>query len=102
MKTVSLAKASRSLAEYAGELDGEIMVVTKGNRPLAALVPLRNIDGESWTLSSHPEFLRLMDRARREIDGGKSLSLGAVRARVRGRKSAPERTAPATARRRRG
>src|SRR3990172_9273939 len=75
MRKVSLAQASRSLAEYATELDGDIVVITKGNQPLAALVSLRNVDRESWSLSSHPEFLKLIARARREIAKGKSLSL---------------------------
>jgi hypothetical protein len=32
------SKASRSLAEYARELNEDIMVVTDGNRPVAAIV----------------------------------------------------------------
>jgi antitoxin (DNA-binding transcriptional repressor) of toxin-antitoxin stability system len=99
MKKVSLAQASRPLAEYASELNGDIVVVTKGNRPLAALVSLRNVDRESWSLSSHPEFLKLITRARREIAKGKSLSLEEMRTRAGGRRSPNKRLRPTVPRR---
>lgn len=82
MRKVSLARASGSLAKYASELDDEIVVVTCGRRPLAALVPLSNVDREALALSTSPEFLRLMKRARAEIAAGKSLSLAEMRARA--------------------
>ena len=82
MKKVTIRQASRSLAQYAAELDDEIVVVTRRNRPLAALVPLRNVDRESLALSSHPEFLKLFKRARREIAAGRTLSLQEMRDRV--------------------
>jgi len=102
MRKVSLAQASRSLAEYATELDGDIVVITKGNQPLAALVSLRNVDRESWSLSSHPEFLKLIARARREIAKGKSLSLEEVRTRAVGRRPPNKRLQPTAPRRRGG
>ncbi len=101
MRKVSLAQASRSLAHYASELKDDIVVVTKGRRPVAALVPLRNVDRESLALSSHPEFLKVIARARREIAGGRSLSLQEIRARVLPRRSPNKRRRP-IARKRRG
>ena len=47
MKTIKLASASRSFAEYAKELDDQIVVVTDRNKPVAAVVPLKNVDRES-------------------------------------------------------
>jgi antitoxin (DNA-binding transcriptional repressor) of toxin-antitoxin stability system len=82
MKRISLAKASRSLAEYAVELGGEVVVVTKDRRPFAVLVPLERVDREALALSSHPEFVQLVTRARRQLARGKSLSLKEVRGRV--------------------
>lgn len=82
MKKVSIAQASRSLREYASELDEDMVVVTKGARAVAALVPLKNVDRESLSLSAHPEFLKLIRRARAEFAAGKSLSLAEVRHRV--------------------
>ena len=75
MKTIKLSQASRSLAEYASELHDEIMVVTEGNKVVAAIVPLRETDRESLALSGHPEFLRLIARSRAEFREGRTLSL---------------------------
>lgn len=80
MKTLALSTASRSLAEYASELDDEIVLRTKRNRPIAAIVPLRNVDRETLALSSHPGFLALIERSRREVAAGKTLSFEQMRA----------------------
>jgi len=82
MKKISLSKASRSLAQYAAELNDEVIVVTKGRTPVAALVPLKNVDRESLALSTHPEFMRIIARSRRRIVAGKTLGIADVRARV--------------------
>ena len=74
LKKLALSTASRSLAEYASELDDEVILLTKRNRPFAAIVPLRNVDRESLALSTHPGFLALIERSRREVAGGKTLT----------------------------
>ena len=83
MRKISLAKASRSLAQYAAELTDEIIVVTKGHSPYAALVPLANVDRESLAVSTHPEFMKLINRARRRFAEGKTLDLEEMKTRVR-------------------
>jgi antitoxin (DNA-binding transcriptional repressor) of toxin-antitoxin stability system len=80
MKTLALSTASRSLAEYASELDDEVVLLIKRNRPIAAIVPLRNVDRETLALSTHPGFLALIERSRREVAAGKTLSLAEMRA----------------------
>ena len=102
MKKVTVAKASRSLSEYATDLKDEIVVVTENNRPVAALVPLKNVDREALELSAHPEFLRLIKRSRAEIKAGKSVSLDEMRKRVLSRRSAKKRSQPTAAKRRGG
>jgi antitoxin (DNA-binding transcriptional repressor) of toxin-antitoxin stability system len=92
MKTLALSTASRSLAEYASELDDEVILLTKRNRPFAAIVPLRNVDRESLALSSHPGFLALIERSRREVAAGKTLSLAEMRAALAPEGRAPEST----------
>jgi len=91
MKTIKLASASRSLAEYAKELDDQIVVVTDRNKPVAAVVPLRNVDRESLSLSSHPEFLEIVARSRRQFAAGKTLSLEEMRRAVFPRRAANKR-----------
>jgi prevent-host-death family protein len=93
MKTLALSTASRSLAEYANELDDEVVLLTKRNRPVAAIVPLRNVDRETLALSTHPGFIALIERSRRQVAAGKTLSLEEMRAALkrRGRTSRSRR-----------
>ena len=79
MRTIQLSQASRPLAEYADELDDEIVVLMKKNRPVAAIVPLPNVDRESLSLSSNPKFLRLIQRSRADFAAGRKRSLQEVR-----------------------
>jgi antitoxin (DNA-binding transcriptional repressor) of toxin-antitoxin stability system len=79
MRTIQLSQASRPLAEYADELDGEIVVLMKRNRPVAAIVPLRNVDRESLSLSTNPKFLKLIQRSRADFAAGRKRSLEEVR-----------------------
>ena len=57
---MELSSAVQSLATYAAGLGGEILVVTKRRRPVAAVVPLMNLDWEWVALSQHPEFTELV------------------------------------------
>ncbi|HVT60861.1 MAG TPA: hypothetical protein VHR45_20995 [Thermoanaerobaculia bacterium] len=79
MKTVDLAEASKSLSAYADDLDDEPIIFTVGDRPVAALVSLRNVDRECLALSTRPEFRRLMEAAREEIKRGDVVSLDAMK-----------------------
>lgn len=74
MKTVDLAQATAPLAEYAQKAKGETVVVTAAGKPIAALVPLENTDGETVKLSTHPQFLALIERSRKrqKTEGGLS------------------------------
>ena len=78
MRTIKLSQASRPLAEYTDELDDEIVVLTKKNRPVAAIVPLRNVDRESLSLSTNPKFLKLSQRSRADFAAGRKRSLQEV------------------------
>ena len=75
MKSINLATADRSLADYAGELGKEIVVLTRGGRPVAAIVPLRDIDRKSLVLSQHPAFLEIIARSRAELAAGRKMTL---------------------------
>ncbi len=79
MKTIKLSEASRPLAEYASDLDEDIVLVTGRNRPIAAVVSLRNVDREVLALSRSPQFLRIIERSRRDFAAGRSRSLAEVR-----------------------
>ena len=51
-----VAYPRQPLAQYASELKDEIVVVTKGRRAVAALVPLKNVDRESLALRPPPSL----------------------------------------------
>jgi antitoxin (DNA-binding transcriptional repressor) of toxin-antitoxin stability system len=82
MKSIALSRATRSLADYAHDLDNDIVVLTEDNKPVAAIVPLRGADRASIALSMHPGFLKLIARSRREFVAGKTLSLAEMRSAV--------------------
>jgi len=79
MRTIELSSASKPLAAYIGKSANAITVVTARNKPIAAIVSLRNVDRESLALSSSPEFIRIVSRARREFRRGREISLAEMR-----------------------
>ncbi len=84
MKTIDIEKDPlKPLAEYTKELGEEVLVFTSNKKPVAAMVPLKNIDTESLALSYHPEFLELIEKARAEVKAGKTLSLEEMKKEVR-------------------
>ena len=64
MKTVEVAQATASLAEYARDMRNGPLILTVGGKPVAALVPIENADLETVTLSTDPQFLALIERSR--------------------------------------
>jgi antitoxin (DNA-binding transcriptional repressor) of toxin-antitoxin stability system len=64
MKTLEVAQATAPLAEYAGDVKNEPLILTINGKPVAALVPIENADLETVTLSTHPQFLALIERSR--------------------------------------
>lgn len=75
MKKIEISLASKPLSEYAKDLEDEIVVLTSDDKPVAAIVSLKDVDRESWALSTSDVFLELIEKARAEIAMGKSLSL---------------------------
>lgn len=72
MKTLEISKATAPLAEYAQSVSKEPIVLTVGGKPVAALVAIENTDLETAMLSTHPQFLALIERsrARQKAEGG--------------------------------
>ena len=78
MKTLEIGQASKPLSEYAKEVRDETIVLTSNNEPIAAIVSLKNIDStdlELLSLSANPEFMKIIETARKELRNGKKLSL---------------------------
>jgi antitoxin (DNA-binding transcriptional repressor) of toxin-antitoxin stability system len=79
MKTLDLEAASGSLAEYARRLDGKPVVVTCNGQPIAALVPIDGMDLESLSVGTSPDFLDLIERARRRRKAAGTVSEDEIR-----------------------
>ena len=79
MKTLELNKASKPLSTYAAELGvGDLLIMSK-NKPIAALVSLKDADSEEMLLSLNPTFLKIIRQARAEVRRGKVVSLAQVK-----------------------
>ena len=78
MKAMKLPKEIQSLLDIAETVEEETLVFTKKKRPVAALVSLRKVDRESLALSTNPQFLKIIETARKEVRAGKTTSLEAV------------------------
>ena len=102
MKRLKLSSAVRPLADYVADLGGETVVLTEGNRAVAAIVPLKNVDRESLALSQHPEFLELIARSQEEFARGRTISLDEVKRRVLAGRAPNKRMQPTTRKARRG
>jgi len=72
MKTLEMAKATAPLVEYARDLNKEPVILTVRGKPVAALVSIENADVETVTLSTHPQFIALIERSRvrQKVEGG--------------------------------
>lgn len=72
MKTLEITQATAPLAEYARGVSKEPVILTEDGKPIAALVPIENADWETVELSTHPQFLALIERsrARQKAEGG--------------------------------
>jgi PHD/YefM family antitoxin component YafN of YafNO toxin-antitoxin module len=79
MKTIKLSEASRPLAEYARQLDEDIVLIADRNQPVAAVLSLTHVDQEVLSLSRSPQFLKIIRQSRRDFRAGRSRSLAEVR-----------------------
>ena len=78
MKAMKLPKELESFLDVAEATEEETLVFTKRKRPVAALVSLKKVDRESLALSTNPQFLRIIENARKEVRAGKTVSLEAL------------------------
>ena len=76
MKSLRIKQATAPLAEYVRRVGKTPLIVSAKGKPVAALVSLENADWETVTLSSHPDFIALIERSRgrQKKEGGISSS----------------------------
>lgn len=79
MRNIEVAQANEILGQSVRDLAGEPLVVTDGGVPIAALVPIDELDLESIALGSNPRFLAVIEEARAQCRQGLGLSTEQVR-----------------------
>jgi hypothetical protein len=82
MKTLEISDATGPLATYARKLRRRPLIVTRRGRPMMALVPLQNVDLETLSLSSNPDFIALVESSRARTAAGDGIPLEVVRRRI--------------------
>lgn len=82
MKTLEVAKATASLAEYAKSVKKEPVILTVHGKPVAALVAVNNADWETVALSNHPQFIALIQRSRTRYKTEGGISSAEIRRRL--------------------
>ncbi len=82
MKIVERADATRALGDYAAEIADGPVVVTDHGQPVAALVPIENVDLETVSLSTNPQFLDLIERSRARVRAEGGISSDEIRRRL--------------------
>jgi prevent-host-death family protein len=82
MKIIESAEATKSLADYAAEIGKGTVIVTNHGQPVAALVPLENVDLETAALSTNPQFLSLIERSRARLKAEGGISSTEMRRRL--------------------
>ena len=72
MKTIEIARANKSLSDYAKRLGREALVVVRRGKPVAVLSSAKGMDAESIALANNPKFVAIIERsrARQEAEGG--------------------------------
>jgi prevent-host-death family protein len=83
MKTIDVTKAKATLGEYADSAVKDPLVLTRHGKPIAALIALTgNVDLESLSLSTNPDFIAILQRSRESLRRQGGLSSEEMRRRV--------------------
>lgn len=64
MRKIEIEEATGPLSEYVRNMDEGPLLLMAGGKPVAALIPVENADAETAALSTHLEFLALIERSR--------------------------------------
>ena len=81
MKTLDVGSGG-PIADYVREAADEPVVFTIGGKPVAALVPMRNTDAETASLSTNSEFLATIERSRTRLNSEAGITTEAMRTRL--------------------
>ncbi len=83
MKTVEITQTTDLLAEYVRHLTNEPLIITKNGKSVAALISMENMDMESASLGTNPEFLAIIERSRSRLASEGGISGAEMRRRLK-------------------
>lgn len=72
MKTIEMDEATAPLSEYARLVTTETVIITSHGKPVMALIDIEDVDFETISLSTNPDFMKIIQHSRRrqEQEGG--------------------------------
>jgi len=79
MKTIELSTADKPLSAYAEDFSQYLVILTFHGKAIATVTPIKDIDPESLSLSTNPEFIAIIEKARDEFKAGKTISLSEMK-----------------------
>ena len=79
MRNIEVTQANDSLGQSVRHLAGEPLVVTEDGVPIAALVPIDELDLEALALGENPRLMAILEEARSQCRQGQGLTSEAVR-----------------------
>ena len=82
MNTIEIDDAKDTLGNYAEKAANNPIIITDHGCPIAALVPLKNADIETVSLSTNSEFIALIERSRHRQDDEGGISSNEMRKRL--------------------
>jgi len=82
MKTLELTQATATLVDYVQNMGPETHILNINGQPVAALMPLENLDMETISLSTNPEFLAILAESRASLKAEGGITLAEVKRRL--------------------
>lgn len=82
MRLMELEKATGSLVRYARGARKEPIILTTHGKPVMALLFIGNVDWETLSLSTNPEFLEIIEESRKSLSEKGGISEGEMRRRL--------------------
>ncbi len=82
MTRVDFKNASGPLSDYAEKARKDPVIIVKRGKPFAAVVPIRNADEETVTLSTNRKFMTIIGRSRARVKKEGGIPAGELRRRL--------------------
>jgi antitoxin (DNA-binding transcriptional repressor) of toxin-antitoxin stability system len=82
MTRVEFKNASGPLSDYAEKARKDPVIIIKRGKPFAAVVPIRNADEETVTLSTNRKFIKIIERSRARVKKEGGIPAGELRRRL--------------------